>query len=198
MTRPVAIRTLLVILVTASASVVALATSAGAHNDTATMGIEVTPGPEPLTAKVRVLLEYTSDGDVAPGALVVAEATGPDGAAVAATPLADVGGGNYEAVMAMPSEGSWLVTVTATNPAAAASADIGLEAATVTVVPDAPTSPDPEVDISADAVRRTEAPSSDDGPSPALVALIAVAVVAALGAAVVVVRRRRGVTPPGS
>ena len=50
---------------------------AGAHGSVGTMGLEVTPGSEPRTARVRVLLEYASDRHLATGATVTATASGP-------------------------------------------------------------------------------------------------------------------------
>ena len=54
-------------LTAALVGLVGLASPAGAHGTTGTMGIEVVPGAAPLTADVRVLLEYANDREVVPG-----------------------------------------------------------------------------------------------------------------------------------
>jgi len=167
------------------AILLAVALPAGAHGSVGTLGIEVTPGAAPLTATVRVLLEYANDREVAPGATVVAEAIGPDGATVGPTPLADRGQGSYEAVLTMPAAGPWTVTVTASDPAATASGSV-----TVSATPTATTAPDADVRISADQATRERRPSDDGGPSPALLAAVAVVLVAAAGVTFVLVRRR--------
>lgn len=178
---------------------VALAPSAGAHGVQGTLGIEVAPGAAPLTAAVRVLLEYANDRDVAPGATVVAEAAGPGGQTVAARPLADQGKGVYAGTLTMPAAGSWTVTVTATDPVATAQAVV-----VVSAVPSPPTAgtggsttTTGDVRTSGDRVDRAAEPSdgggggSDDGGSGgALLVVIGVVLVAAGVGAVFVVRRR--------
>jgi hypothetical protein len=175
----------------------ALAAPAGAHGDTGTMGIEVTPASpagEPPRVRVRVLLEYANDRDVAPGATVVATATGPDGATVGPVPLTDRGQGRYDTEVTLPVAGSWTVTVTATNPTASASAGISLEPATTSLVPGTttPGTSADGIDTSSDRIARDPTASSDDGAgtSPVLLAVIAIAVVAVAAGVVTLVRRR--------
>lgn len=182
---------LLAVAAAACAAFVVPSGAAGAHSDAGTMGIELTQGSTPASVNVRILLEYANDRDTAPGATVVASATGPEGVTVGPTPLADRGAGSYEGVLTMPSDGDWTVTVTATGPAASASAGITLVSASGTVAP-APTTTTPaDIAISADRAARDDTSSSDDGPGVLLLAAIAVAVVAVAGAAVALVRRRR-------
>ena len=173
---------------------VAFALPAGAHGDDGTMGIEVLPGSAPLTARVRVLVEYANDGDVATGATVVAAATGPDGAAVGPVPLAEQGQGNYGATMSLTAPGTWAVTVTATNPAATAQATV---TASATGAP-----PPTTAGSSSTSVARSDAgdepqtelsftPDDDsDGTSPLLLAGVAILLAAAAGVTVMLVRRR--------
>jgi hypothetical protein len=168
----------------------ALAGTAAAHGATGTMGIEVTPGAAPLTAKVRILLEYSNDREVATGATVVAEATGPDGATVGPVPLGDQGQGSYEGVLTMPSEGSWTITVTASDPSATASAEFSATRATTTDVPATTTVAPDDVQISTDRAQRAEDGASGDGPDNAFLVLIAVGLAAAVGVTFVLVRRR--------
>src|SRR5687768_12747752 len=91
---------------------------AGAHGATGTLGLEATPGSAPLTARVRALLEYSNDREVAPGATVTVEGRDAAGQAVGPLPLADQGRGLYEATLTFPAAGAWTLTVTAVNPTA--------------------------------------------------------------------------------
>lgn len=169
----------------------ALAGPAGAHSADGVMGIEVTPGTAPLTAKVRVLLEYASDRHVVPGATVTATAAGPDGATVGPVPLDDRGEGSYEKILALPTAGAWTVTVTAVDPAATAAAAVTVSAA-VGPGTTAPTPADAGIETSSDRATQDRPKSADGGASPAFLAAIAVVVVAAAGVVVVLVRGRRG------
>lgn len=190
--RPALLAVLAALVVLVVSAGTSWAPPAGAHGDDGTMGIEVTPGPAPLTARVRILLEYANDGDVAPGATVVADAVGPGGQTVGPAPLADQGQGGYEAVLTMPAAGAWTVTVTATGPAATATQEVTVVAAPATTAPTPATTDTPsstDVRISSDRASQDEEPS-DDGPGAALIAAIAVGVVAVAGAAVLLVRRR--------
>jgi hypothetical protein len=63
-------------------------------------------------------VRYLNDGDVAPGATVVVEAVAPDGVVAPGVPLADMGGGSYEAVLSLPAPGTWTLRTTATTPTA--------------------------------------------------------------------------------
>lgn len=158
---------------------------AGAHSATGTLGIEATPGPAPLTAHVRVLLEYSNDREVAPGASVVARAAGPDGHSVGDTPLTDVGNGVYDGTLTMPAAGSWKVTVTATNPSATADATVAVVAALT------PTATTDTIGTSSDAVSKDRgAGTEDDGTSALWIGAVVVVVAAAVTAGVVLVRRR--------
>jgi hypothetical protein len=162
---------------------------AAAHGETGTLGIEVTPGAAPLSAQVRLLLEYANDRDVAPGATVVAEAVGPDGVRVGPVPATDRGAGRYDAVLALPAAGTWTVSVTSTNPAASASAEVSL-AATAATTPS--TRPADDVKASSQQASRTvgDDDSSDGSPSPLVLVVIAIVLVAAIGVAFHLVRRR--------
>jgi len=100
------------------------------------MGLEVVPGPEPRSARVRVLLEYANDGHLATGAVVTATAAGPGGAALAPTPVPEGAEGRYATVLALPAPGAWTVTVTAAGPDASARADVTvLDAGAATTTP---------------------------------------------------------------
>jgi hypothetical protein len=180
----------LLLLAFAFLAVVGLTAPAAAHGDTGTLGIEVTPGTAPLSAQVRLLLEYANDGDVAPGATVVAEAVGPDGARVGPVPATDRGAGRYDALLTMPTAGTWTVSVTSTNPAASASAEISVATTAATTTPS--TRPADDVEASSQRASRTEADddSSDGSPSPLVLVVIAVALVAAIVLAFNLVRRR--------
>ncbi|MFA5885885.1 MAG: FixH family protein [Acidimicrobiia bacterium] len=176
----------------------ALTAPAAAHGAAGTLGIEVIPGATPLTATVRVLLEYANDREVVPGATVVATATGPDGRTVGATPLADQGRGVYEGTLTLPAAGTWTVTVTATEPAATAQATVavGATGTSPTTLAGTPLTrlADPgDVRTSSDRASRAErsAGGDDGGSSTAVIAVIAVVALVAAGAVVLVVRRRR-------
>lgn len=165
-----------------------LAGPAAAHGPTGTMGIEVVPGATPLTADVRVLLEYANDREVVPGATVVGTATGPDGQTVAPTPLADKGSGVYEVTLPLPVPGTWAVSVTAADPVAAAEATVTVRAAPSTT---AGPLDQPVLQPKDDVVSSSNgSDGSDDGPSAALLAVIAVVLVAGAGVAFTRVRRR--------
>jgi len=142
----------------------------------------VTPGAAPRAVQVRALLEYANDREVAPGATVVAEASGPAGTRVGPVPLSDEGRGVYSATLTVPADGTWAVTVTATNPTATASASV--------TIPGAATTTTGEVQISADRAAQDDRRSDDGGPSPAMLAAIAAVLVAATATAFVMVRRR--------
>lgn len=169
----------------------ALGAPAGAHGAEGTMGIEVTPGTGLLTARVRVLLEYANDRDVAPGATVVAEARGPGGQTVGPQPLTDQGRGVYEATLTMPVAGTWTVTVRAANPSATAQADVVIAAAPTATTARPPTG---DVRTSSDReARGTRAGRDGDegGSGTAPIALAIVALAAGVGIGWVVVMRRR-------
>jgi hypothetical protein len=166
---------------------------AGAHGSVGTMGLEVTPGSEPRTARVRVLLEFANDRHLATGATVTATASGPDGAVIAPAPLTERAEGRYEAVLPLPRAGAWTVTVTATGPDATARADVtvldaGAPAAPTTTT--ATATPDP-----APRARPDTDPTAGGGPAPALIVGLVAGLVAALIAVSVgirlAVRRRR-------
>lgn len=174
----------------------ATAAPATAHSETGVLGIEVTPGASPRTANVRVLLEFSGDRHVVPGATVVAAATGPNGAVVPETPMTDRGDGRYEITLTMPVPGTWTVTATAAEPAATATS-------TVVVTDDAPptttstTRPTGAAGSPSErAVSRTgdggnggDGGNDDDG-SLTVVLIGAIAVAAAAVGAVVLARRR--------
>jgi len=187
-------------VVAAGLLVVAIAGPAGAHSATGFMGIEVTPGPAPLTAKVRVLLEYASDRHAVPGATVTATATGPDGAAVGPVPLDDRGEGAYDAVLTLPAAGAWTVTVTAVDPVATATEAVTVAAGSTTAgrlegdlgtTTTTSAGAADDIQISADQAAQDQRQADDGGTSPALIAAIAVVLVAAAGVVVVLVRGRR-------
>ena len=182
--------------------VVTVAGPASAHSASGVMGIEVTPGPAPLTAEVRVLLEYANDRHVVPGATVTATASGPDGAAVGPVTLADRGEGSYSAVLTMPAAGAWTVTVTAADPAAAATEAVTVAAGSTTsgrlegdlgtTTTTSGRAADDDIQISSDHAAQDQRRADEGGgTSPALVAAIAVVLVAAAGVVVVLVRGRR-------
>jgi hypothetical protein len=185
-------------LVVTTAVVGLLAHSAGAHGPVGTLGIEVTAGDAPLTARVRVLLEYVNDRDVAPGATVTATATGPDGGTVGPVPLVDRGQGVYDTELTMPSAGTWTVAVTAADPAAVAEATVAVRPANATSDDDDPgATGDPTSSSSADRASG-ETGSSDDGPGPVVLVGVAVVVVAGAALALLLVRRRSAVSRRGS
>ena len=164
---------------------------ATAHSETGVLGIEVTPGASPRTANVRVLLEFSGDRHVVPGASVVAAATGPNGAVVPETPMTDRGDGRYEVTLTMPVPGTWTVTATAVDPA-------GTATSTVVVTDESPpttTSTPRPTDAPESSSERADAPDEDSGNGDngslglVLIGVIAVVVVAVGG---VVIARRRG------
>jgi len=143
---------------------------------------------------VKVLLEYANDREVVPGATVTGAATGPDGATVAATPLADRGQGVYEVTLTLPAPGDWTVSVTAADPVAAAEATVTVSAApsTTTGTLDQPVLQPKDDDVASSdrSSSDADAEDSDGGPSAALLAVIAVVLVAGAGVAFTRVRRR--------
>jgi hypothetical protein len=169
----------------------ALGAPAGAHGAEGTMGIEVTPGTGSLTARVRVLLEYANDRDLAPGATVVAAARGPGGQTVGPVPLADRGRGLYEGTLTMPVAGTWNVTVSAANPTATAQADVVIAATPTTSTTAGP--PSGDVRTSSDREARGIRAARDDegGSGTAAIALAIVALAAGVGIGWVVVMRWR-------
>jgi len=182
-------------------AVVSPAAPAGAHGAQGTLGIEVTPGAAPLTAKVRVLLEYANDREVAPGATVTASAAAPGGQTVGAQPLADEGKGAYETTLTMPAAGQWTVTVTASDPTATAQAPVVVSATASTPTSVASGSGGTltgdlgDVRTSSDEANR-ESTSGNDGDDDrgdsraAWIVVIGVVLVGAAVGAVLVVRRR--------
>ena len=166
-----------------------LARPAGAHGAVGTMGIQVLPGAAPLTAEVRVLLEYANDREVAPGASVIAVAADPGGTTTARQTLIDRGNGVYETTLTMPAAGPWTVTVTATEPTATAQATVVVSAAPApssssgTLEGDLDDAPDDRADPG-------DPSDTSDGPSPVVLAGIAVMLVAGAVLAFRVVRRR--------
>lgn len=194
-------RRLVVVAVLAVGLLAAVAGPAGAHGPVGTMGIEVVPGAAPLTAQVRILLEYANDREVAAGATVTATATGPEGATVGPVPLLDRGQGRYDAVLTVPTAGSWSVAVTAADPAATAEATVSVSATSSstsgTIAGDLgrPDDTDDTGDERAAGARDAD-DGSTDGPSPVLLIAIAVVLVAVGAVTFTLVRRR--VSPPGS
>jgi len=188
-------------LVAAVAFTVVTSVPAGAHGADGTMGIEVLPGSAPLTAKVRVLVEYANDGEVAPGATVVATATAADGATVGPVALTDEGQGNYGVTMTLTAPGQWSVAVTATNPAATAEATVSVSAAASTSGATGAGADDRLDDSRQESqTQRAHPPEeSSDGPSPVLLAVIGIVLIAAAAATFALVRRRnRALTQPRS
>ena len=173
-----------------------LATSAVAfaHSETGVLGIEATPGSSPRTVNVRVLLEFSGDRHVVPGATVVAAATGPDGIAVPDTPMTDRGEGRYDVTLTVPAPGTWTVTATAIDPSASATASVQV----TDELPPTSTQPSPPADdrpastddrtARADSSRRSDGSGGDGWIG---VAAIGALVVVAVGVAAAVVARRR-------
>ncbi|MFO1537424.1 MAG: hypothetical protein ACKOVH_06305 [Actinomycetota bacterium] len=162
---------------------------AGAHGNAATMGLEVVPGPEPRSARVRVLLEYANDGHLATGAVVTASAIGPGGATLAPTPVPDDADGRYATVLALPAAGAWTVIVTAAGPDASARADVTvLDAGAATTTPgtrpSAPSAPPP-------GPRSATSPATADDGNGWVLAAGAVVVGAGVVVGVVAASRRR-------
>ncbi len=165
---------------------------AGAHGSVGTMGLEVTPGSEPRTARVRVLLEYASDRHLATGATVTATASGPDGAVLAPTPLAERAEGRYEAVVALPRAGTWTVTVVATGPDATARADVTVLDAGAPDAGSPATAPPAASDPGAGPRTRADGSTAGDGgPAAGLVAGLVAGLIAVSAGVLVAVRRRR-------
>jgi hypothetical protein len=159
---------------------------AGAHGANGTLGVEATPGSAPLTARVRALLEYANDREVAPGATVTAEARDPAGRVVGPQPMADQGRGLYETTLTLPAAGTWTIAVAAVDPAAVAQTTITVvEGSAVTTVPTtrAPIAARP------DSQARGTAPA-DDGVSAVVIVGIILVVAIAVGGAAMWARRR--------
>lgn len=171
---------------------VATAVPAAAHSEIGVLGIEVTPGASARTANVRVLLEFSGDRHVVPGATVVAAATGPNGAVVPETPMTDRGEGRYEVTLTMPEPGAWTVTATSVDPVATATSTVVVS----DEPPPATTSPPPLTDVRESSGERADSRRQDDGHGDeggvglALIGVVAVVVVA-VGAAAVARRRGR-------
>ncbi len=165
---------------------------AGAHGGVGTMGLEVTPGPEPQSARVRVLLEYAGDRHLATGAVVTAAATGPAGAALAPTPVPEVAEGRYTTVVALPAPGTWTVTVTAADPAATARAEVTvIDAATAPATGPA-TTPTRSTDGGSDrAAARRDDGGDPAGSGPGLGLAVAAAAVVLVGVGLLAARARR-------
>jgi len=179
------------VFVTIVAALVVTNAVAFAHSESGVLGIEATPGGGPLTVNVRVLLEYSGDRHVVPGATVVAAATGPNGTAVPDTPMTDRGEGRYEVTLTVPSPGPWTVTATAIDPSASTTASVQVtDRPSPTTTPTA--SPPDDRDGSSDRVDsvRDRDGGGDDGWIGAG-AIGALAVVAVGAATVVLARRRR-------
>lgn len=159
---------------------------ATAHGDEGKMQLEATASGS-LQAFVRATVIFENDSEVALGATVTVEASGPDGQTVPATPLVEAGDGRYEATLTFPVAGAWTLRATATDPAATGEVAF---TATETAAP-VTTTTVPEVDVA--EPRRATAPADDDEGS-SLVVPIVVVVVIGLGAAIgawVLQRRRR-------
>lgn len=160
-------------------------TLAGAHGATGTLGLEATPGAAPLTARVRALLEYSNDREVAPGATVTVEGRDATGQTVSAQPLADQGRGLYEATLTVPTAGVWTFTVTAVNPAAT-----GQTTVTVAASASPPTTGAGDVQTSSDEATADRADSADGGVSVVVIVGIMLVVGIAIGTAAAFARRR--------
>lgn len=169
------------------------AVPAGAHGATGTLGLEATPGTAPLTARVRALLEYSNDREVAPGATVTVGGRDATGQTVGPQALADQGRGLYEATLTLPAAGAWTLTVTAVNPAATAQTSVTVSASapaatTPTTAPgDVRTSSD---EAAADRADQDSTNASDDGVSVVVVVGIMLVVGIAIGTAAAFARRR--------
>ncbi len=175
------------LLALASAAVVASGMVAAAHGDDGKMQVEATPTGS-LQAFVRVTVIFENDSEVAIGAGVNVDATGPDGAIVALTPLVEVGDGRYEATLTFPWPGAWTVRATATDPAATGEVSVTVtETAAATTTTSAP-------DVEIAESRRARGTPDDEGSSLLVPIVVGVIGVIGVGAAVGVVllqRRRR-------
>ncbi|MFO7591031.1 MAG: hypothetical protein R6X23_09040, partial [Acidimicrobiia bacterium] len=98
-------------------AIVAPAGVATAHGDEGKMQLEATASG-PLQAFVRATVIYENDSEVALGATVTVEASGPDGQSLPPTPLVEAGDGRYEATLTFPVAGAWTLRATAADPAA--------------------------------------------------------------------------------
>jgi hypothetical protein len=166
--------------------VLAAAGAATAHGDEGKMQLEATASG-PLQAFVRATVIYENDSEVALGATVTVEASGPDGQSLPPTPLVEAGDGRYEATLTFPVAGAWTLRATAADPAATGEVAF---TATETAVP-VTTTTVPEVDVG--EPRRATAPADDDEGSSLVVPIIVVVAIG-LGAAIgawVFQRRRR-------
>lgn len=180
---------LLVPLVVSMVVVGGSARMGAAHSAVGTLGIEALPGSEPLTAKVRALLEFVNDGHPVPGAVVSASAVGPSGSTIAPVPLSDSGDGLYEGTLTMPVAGQWTVTVTAVEPAATTSATVDVADTARAPVPTT-SPPDAPSTTRVDRFDRSEADGS--GSNDVILVVAGIAFVGLLvGGAVLVLRSRR-------
>lgn len=168
-------------------AIVAPAGVATAHGDEGKMQLEATVAG-PLEAFVRATVIYANDSEVALGATVTVEASGPDGQTVAATPLVEAGDGRYEATLTFPVGGAWTLRAAATDPAATGEVAF---TASETAAP-VTTTTVPEIELA--EPRRATAPDDDDGGSSLVVPIVVVVGIGLAGAigAWVLQRRRRG------
>ena len=172
-------------------------TPAGAHGATGTLGLEATPGAAPLTVRVRALLEYSNDREVAPGATVTVEGRQASGQTVGPQALADQGRGLYEATLTLPGDGAWTFTVTAVDPAATGQVSLTLSTASgtspATAAGDVRTSSDDATaadQADRDSTATTATETTDDGVSVVVIVGIILVVGIAIGTAAAFARRR--------
>jgi len=164
---------------------------AAAHGPTGTLGLEATPGTDPLTARVRALLEYSNDREVAPGATVTVDARDATGRTLGAQPMTDQGRGLYETTLTFPVAGTWTLAVTAANPAATGETTVTVSAAPVTTVP----APADDGEASNNSIAQSQQGNTgnddDDGGSSAVViGIVAALVLGAVAVSVYLMRRR--------
>jgi cobalamin biosynthesis Mg chelatase CobN len=165
---------------------------AGAHGPTGTLGLEARPGGDPLTARVRALLEYSNDREVAPGATVTVEARDASGRALGPQPMSDQGRGLYETTLTLPTAGTWTLAVVAANPAATGETTVTVSATAAATTAPAPAD-DGEGSNNAAAPSQERTTENDDdggGSSAVVIGIVAVLVLAAIAAAVYMRRRR--------
>lgn len=130
------------VIATVAAACVVLPATAGAHGGTATMAVEIRPGPTTDQVEVRARITYDNDGDAAPGATVAATLLGPVDQSVPVTP-ADNGDGTYTAMATVSGPGAWTAQLVATNPDATVEASFTVEPSPPTTTTDASSEPRP-------------------------------------------------------
>ena len=188
------VRATIGLLLAAVLSVVVVG-AAGAHGPVGEMTVLAAEPVGATQIRLQVGIIYENDEELAEDAIVVAELTGPDGATVGPVDLPRTTGAMYEAVIDVPTSGTWTAEISSTEPSSEQTATIAVGGAA------APSGdPDTTSTTAAPLTTTTTSPStttvsSSTGSSSstpvALIAVLAAVVVAAIIGGVLWQRNRK-------